>query len=582
MQFAGRAGRAALLAVKSRTGALWLVGAALSFVGVCPVFAQTTAPSSVTPPTLRPEVPASSPVFIPESNGLRPPAGTDGLSVTLGGVDVAGGYAELANQTDAVVAGLKGRKVTLAEVYTAASAIEAAHVRAGYILVRASVPPQQLVDGGTLKIVIVDGFIENVDTSTVPARSRAVIAARVAELAGKHHIKLAQIEEPLLIASDVPGITLSSTLMRGSQPGGARLVVNAKQHLFSGSVGFDNSYDRLLDTYGASAQLSLNSPLGLGEQFYGFAAGGYDLGRFFTSDAPVRVLGGGAVVPFVNGRLIVNPEATFSRTQPLAQTGVARTRGTLQRLTLRAGYTVIKTRAHSLAINATVEQIDETNSAIDFGVQISHDRFMAARLGVSYTQAHVDGSFWAVSGLLSQGLGDLGALTVLPTGVLASRQGATRNFTKLGITLRGAAPVVGGLRLVVSGRGQTGFGQPVFRSEQTALEGADALSAYTGGVTAVDSAVTARTELVLPFTSTAFKHRTQIAPYTFAAAGAGWIERPTALERGSITAAAVGVGVRLGLEPLGLSLSAEYAHGFADVPALDRANRFSGSVTLRF
>jgi hemolysin activation/secretion protein len=567
MQFAGRAGRAALLAVKSRTGALWLVGAALSFVGVCPVFAQTTAPSSVTPPTLRPEVPASSPVFIPESNGLRPPAGTDGLSVTLGGVDVAGGYAELANQTDAVVAGLKGRKVTLAEVYTAASAIEAAHVRAGYILVRASVPPQQLVDGGTLKIVIVDGFIENVDTSTVPARSRAVIAARVAELAGKHHIKLAQIEEPLLIASDVPGITLSSTLMRGSQPGGARLVVNAKQHLFSGSVGFDNSYDRLLDTYGASAQLSLNSPLGLGEQFYGFAAGGYDLGRFFTSDAPVRVLGGGAVVP---------------RTQPLAQTGVARTRGTLQRLTLRAGYTVIKTRAHSLAINATVEQIDETNSAIDFGVQISHDRFMAARLGVSYTQAHVDGSFWAVSGLLSQGLGDLGALTVLPTGVLASRQGATRNFTKLGITLRGAAPVVGGLRLVVSGRGQTGFGQPVFRSEQTALEGADALSAYTGGVTAVDSAVTARTELVLPFTSTAFKHRTQIAPYTFAAAGAGWIERPTALERGSITAAAVGVGVRLGLEPLGLSLSAEYAHGFADVPALDRANRFSGSVTLRF
>lgn len=542
----------------------------------------------MTPQTLRPDAPASSAINIPVSDGLRPPAGSEALRVSLAGVNVEGGYTELADQTAAVFVGLTGRTLSLAEVYKAASAIEAAYVRAGYILVRVAIPPQQLVDGGTLKIVIVDGFIEDVDTSTVPARSRAIVTARVAGLAGKHHIKLGEIETSLLIANDVPGITLSSTLMRGEQPGGVKLVVNAKQQLLSGSAGIDNSYDRLLDTYRASAQLSLNSALGLGEQFYGFAAGGYDLAEFFTNDTPVRVLGGGAVVPFANGRLMINPEATFSRTQPLMQAGVARTRGTLQRLTLRAGYTIIKTRTQTLAINAAVEQIDETNSALDFGVQISHDRFMAARLGVSYLQEHFDGSFWTVSGLLSQGLGDLGALPVLPMGVLASRQGATRNFVKLGITLRGAAPVAGGLRLVMTGGGQTAFGQPVFRSEQTALEGADALSAYAGGVTAVDSAVTARSELILPFTSKAFKRRVQIAPYTFVAAGAGWIERPTALERGSIAAAALGAGVRVRLEPLGLglglglSLTAEYAHGFADVPALDRANRFSGSVTLPF
>jgi hemolysin activation/secretion protein len=569
---------------KRLSGAFALVGvaAAASLVVAGSAFAQTTAPSSVTPPTLRPEARASSAIVIPESNGLRPPAGSEGLTVTLSGVDVEGGYKELADQTEAITAGLKGRQRTLAEIYAAASAIEAAHVRAGYILVRAAVPPQQLVDGGRLRIVIVDGFIEAVDTAAVPARSRAVVAARVSGLAGHHHVKLAQIEGPLLIANDVPGISLTSTLMRGSQPGGARLVVNAKQQLLSGSLGFDNNYDRLLDTYGFSAQLALNSALGLGEQLYGFAAGGYDLGKFFTRDAPVRVLGGGAVVPFVNGRLVINPEATFSRTQPIAETGVARTRALLRRLTLRAGYTVTKTRSSSLAFNATVEQIDETNSAIDFGVQISHDRFMAARLGLSFTQARSNGGFWAASGQVSHGLGSLGALSTRPAGVLVSRLGATNDFTRLGLTLRGGLPVAQRLRLAVTARGQTTFGRPVFRSEQTTLEGGEALSAYTGGLTAVDSAVTGRAELARPFTIGASKALTQIAPYVFAAAGAGRIERPTVLEPSSITAAAAGIGVRIFIEQLGLSLSAEYARGFADVAALDKANRFNGSITFRF
>jgi hemolysin activation/secretion protein len=570
------------LSASRRRVAVSLVIGVASIVIAGPAAAQTTAPSSVTPPTLRPEAPATSPVMIPQSDGLRPPAGTEGLSVTLAGVDVEGGYPEVAGQTDAILAKLKGRKVTLAEVYATASAIEAAHVRAGYILVRASVPPQQLVDGGTVRIVIVDGFIEDVDTSTVPARSRAVVAARVAGLAGRHHIKLAQIEEPLLLASDVPGVSLSSTLMRGSQPGGARLVINAKQHLLSGNVGFDNSYSPLLDRYGFSTQLSLNSALGLGEQFYGFAAGGYDLGKFFSTDAPVRVLGGGAVVPFVNGRLVVNPEATFSRTQPFAPAGVTRTRGVLQRLTVRAGYTITKTRAHTVAVNATVEQLDETNSAIDFGAEISHDRFMAARLGLSYTRTQFDGSYLALSGQVSQGLGSLGALTVLPAGVLVSRQRAARDFTKLGLTLRGGMPVAPAVQLAVTVREQTTFGQAVFRSEQTTLEGPDALSAYTGGGTAADSAVTGRAELIRTFATAAAKERVQIAPYAFVAAGTGWIERPTVLEPGRITAGAAGIGARIAVEPLGLSLAAEYAHGFADVAALDEANRVNVSVALRF
>ena len=199
--------------------------------------AQTAAPITVTPPSLAPpRTDNGFRVEIPEAGALIPPTGAEGVAVKLGTVEVAGGFSEVADQTAAIVASIQGRSVTLAEIYAAASKIEAIHAHAGYVLARVTIPPQDLSDGAPLKIIVIDGFIEDIDVSQLPARVRHVVARRTESLVGKRHVKLSEIEQPLLLANETPGLTLRSTLMRGAQPGGTRLVLEGDQQLVTGPV----------------------------------------------------------------------------------------------------------------------------------------------------------------------------------------------------------------------------------------------------------------------------------------------------------------------------------------------------------
>ena len=75
---------------------------------------------------------------------------------------------------------LESRRVTVARIYELANAMEEAYARAGYVLVRVTVPEQKLNDHGPLKIVVVDGFIEKVQVDNVPERVHALVAARMA------------------------------------------------------------------------------------------------------------------------------------------------------------------------------------------------------------------------------------------------------------------------------------------------------------------------------------------------------------------------------------------------------------------
>ena len=332
--------------------------------------------------------------------------------------------------------------MTLGQIYAAASTIEAAYARAGFVLVRVSVPPQQLHDNGPLQIVVTDGFVEAVDTSGPPARIRAPVRADAIGLEHRPQLNLRDLEQALLTADALPGLHLRSILARGNQPGGTRLLLEGTQALVTGSIGVNNAYDPSLGSYGVNAQIALNSALGLGEQFYGFVASGYDLTRLFRDDAPVRVLGGGLLLPLGSGRLTVNPEATFSRTRPEPYPGAPQTVGRLRRYTLRANYGLARSRQSISAASLTIEQIDEINDAPDFAVTLNHDRYMAARLGASYSRQAANGGAVGMSFQFSQGLGALGSLSLadaIAANTPFTRQGSSNGFT----TLHGSASARG-------------------------------------------------------------------------------------------------------------------------------------------
>lgn len=557
------------------------IAIALAVVAVPAAAQQAPSPSQITPRSLLPDAtPSATQVIIPEGDCLQVPAGATDMAVTLRDVRIEGAFPEVSAQTDRIVASLRDRRVTLKQIYAAASAIEAVHARAGFVLSRVAIPPQTLTDGGDLRIVVVDGFIEDISLDGIPARARKSIEARLGALKGRRHLTLADIQQPLLIAGDSPGLRLTSTLMRGTETGGTKLMLDGKQHLLTGMLGFDNNLPDGLDTYGASAQIALNSALGLGEQIYAFAGGGYDITNLFSGDAKARALGGGIVMPIGDGRLSINPEATFSRTTPIASPGVPLTRGDLRRLTLRTTFMAVRRRDYSLSVNAAVEQIDETNLLTQFGVLISHDRFMAARLGFDYVQTSPTGHAVSIRGQVSQGLGDVGALQLadLASGTTFSRDGARLDFTKLTMNIHANISLAPALWFNLAARAQTTFGQATFRSEQMLLEGSDGLSSYIGAVTAVDAGATIRGEVSRPL-----RHAgVQFAPYAFGAGGTGEIARPTSVEPATLRAASVGGGIRLSFPGIGLSLGGEYAHGFADLATLDKVDRVNVSASLRF
>jgi hemolysin activation/secretion protein len=532
---------------------------------------NTAAPETVTPQTLAPEVAPDTAIKLPALQSLSPPPGSEGLRATPAHVLVEGAFPAVADEVAALTRPLEGRAITLAELYRIASEIEALHARAGYVLARVSVPPQRIADGGTVRIVVIDGFLESIDTSALPRRIQSAVAARLAGLRGVRQIRLGRIERQLLLAGDVAGVTLRSTLARGDEAGGVRLIVDGTWRPLRVTARGDNALDRSLGDASGSLQVSANGLLGLGETLYSYAATS-DPARPFASDTSVRVFGGGMLVGVGNGRLTLNPEATVSRPVPTAPAGAPRTEGLLVRYAARAGYVLAQTREGRLALDLSLEALDQKTNAIDFDTELARDHYAVARFGASYGRV-APRLAWNVSAQLSEGLGRLGG----DTGVPPTRQGAQPAFTKL--TAQGRVTYAVAPRLTLSAAlfAQSSLGHAMLRAEQFQLEGNDAVSAYVGGITALDDGATLRTEAA---TRVALGPLA-LAPYIFAAGGNGAIARPTAVETAHLTAGAFGGGVRSTIWGH-FTLGAEYAYGLASVTALDRHGRFNLTASAAF
>jgi hemolysin activation/secretion protein len=547
------------------------------------------APSQVTPQTLRPLF--SIPPSIPSVEGGQPvqaPAGAERLNVLAGRVAITGSFDELLNETRALIATIEKRRVTVAEVYAFANALEQAYARAGYVLVRVTVPEQKLNDGGTVRIVVIDGFVEAVDVAQVPAQARDVVTARTSGLIRRGRITIGEIERRLLIAGDVPGLRLKSTLARGKVAGGTLLVLDGTHRLVTATANIDNRLPASLASWNYGTSVALNSALGLGEQLYASGQSSGDPALLFDSASPLRVLGGGAVLPIGIDGWIVNPEYTNARSQPRPAIGGFATIGQFERFALRTSYPVIRTRTALFSFNAAFEHIEQSIELPLFGIDLNRDRYNALRVGVSYdTALPAWGTGLQLGAGFSQGLGGRNEADALASGVPLSRLGAGPDFSKANFDARIFQPLLYGFHLDLIGRAQTSFGTPLLVSEQFALDGPQALSAFSSGTLNVDEGGTLRVELARPFAAT-FDPAVPLvlSPYGFGSIGAGRLVEPTIIELSDIRGGSVGAGVRSGIELgggyHGVTLGLEVARQFSSLPLRPHAWRGNVVMSVRF
>lgn len=553
----------------------------VAFATALPAMAQ--APSQVTPRDVRP--PAQAPAAPPPITAPPPtaPPGAEALKITVGEVVVEDGFPELAAETAALAAPFRNRRATVAEIYALAASIEQAYARAGYVLVRVNPPPQDLNDGGSVRLVVVDGFIETVDLSGVDPHVRRPVEMYVHPLIGRRHLTQGALERQVLLAGQVAGATLTTALGKGASPGGVKLVVNATWDPLSGQVSLDNHQSAAFGHRALNVQLAAASLLGRGEQVYSFVSVDPDLAKTAGSHAPRRVASLGVNLPVGSGGLVVNPEATLSRTYPKPPAGAPPTYGVFDRYVVRATWPVILRRGYGLDAALAVEAVNEQQDAYEFGFTLSHDELRVARLTLD---GH-DGAFgpFSLRGRVeaSRGFHGLGARTpedAARSGTPLSRPGVTGEFTKLAFDGSAAVPAPFGATLQAFLRGQVAADGVMPSSELFALDGPTALSSFEAGATGADEGWTVRLQFGRTFTPTAWGGRAALTPYLYAAAGEASYKGPSI---GQVTGATdFGAGLDLRFAPgksrLRPYLTLEFGHHNQDglTPADSRVSIAAG------
>ncbi|MGV7208732.1 ShlB/FhaC/HecB family hemolysin secretion/activation protein [Oxalobacteraceae bacterium A2-2] len=544
--------------------------AVLSLLPAAALAQQAPAPLAplapqVTPRDLRPETPPKPPVTLPQRGGGNAiPPGADQLFVSLGGLQLQGGFPELSQASAALAAPLRGQRTAVSAFYLLADAIEQLYREAGYPLVRVVVPPQSLDDGATLRLMVVDGYIEKIDADALPPRARRHVLRMLQPLAARRHLREAELERALTLAARAPGLSLRSTLGPGAGAGATVLVLDGELQTVNASLAADNRLGDALGPWQETVQLRLNQPFGWGEQAYLYLSGGLPLSAATHATAARRVGGGGLIVPLTANGLSLNPEFTVSDTKPRSPIAELASRSQLERATVRLVYPAMVSRQQELSLTASLDASRQTDSLPYFGFELDVDRLRTLRLVADWSR-NLDNGRVRASATWSQGMARLGARRnddIYTSGLPMSRSGASSSYSKLEGLVDYERWLPWNVLAHGSARGQWALRGILPSAELFSLDGEDALSMLHAGALSDDGGWSLRQELSRPLVLPERWSRFSVAPYVFGAAAKPFSK----LEGGTpyYLGAAWGLGLRLGYR--GASLAVE--HGRARVRPL--------------
>ncbi len=530
--------------VKARGGFLPPAGSAMTILAVAacavafpgfvvPADAQSVAAVQPPPPGSpipRIETPPQPTVAPPVDNAVPADANTaPSVGVTVRGVAVDGVTVYPAADIDAVTAGLTGSSVPLDRIEQARLNILRRYRDDGYSLVAVDTRRDA---NGVLRFTVSEGHIADVklDGDVGPAGEQVLRFLR--RLTDERPVKSSSLERAILLAQDIPGLTVQTVLVPSEQePGALTLVARVKRQIVSGALTVDNRAYQYTGREEALATLDLNSFTSLGERSeFTFVRTPLNHTQIFGQASEEVFIGGsGLRVRLYGGAGRTNPNGALAQN---GYEGVTTVFGT------QVAYPIIKRRQQVLSV---IAQFDATDSQVLTGTpsaQQSSDNVRAARIGLD--EALNDALFgFSRPGItqatvrLSQGLPFLGASANNRPD--AGRLGERFDFRKISMEVsrdqtlfapwEGATVSLYGL---ISGQAAQGVLPP---SEKFFLGGLRFNRGFYSGQVTGDNALTVSPELRLTTSMTIapFGHQIDIGPqfYVFYDWGETWENQKT-------------------------------------------------------
>jgi hemolysin activation/secretion protein len=366
-----------------------IIACIFSILSVIFVF-SVKAPAADLPGTVRPgqieqqfqdepKIRADRPgrVVIPEADQPVPPNAQE-IRFKLAGIVIEGAtvYSEKELLSDSQ--NRLDKEVSLADIYQIASALTARYRNDGYILSRIVVPAQSIEDG-QVRLKVIEGYIAGINIEGTDEDHRKFVHDYAEKIRNCRPLKNEILERYLLLMNDLPGAFAQAVIKPSTQePGASDMTVKFTQNKLQGGLSIDNRGGKSLGPMRISADIGLNSVLGMQESTTArFVTSGNEKLKFLSVSHEERIGGEGGKFQLSHSTVEAKPkEMAFI---PLNLETSSRT------TTFGYSHPLIRSRSQNLLLRGSFTAHDGETQI--FGVEDTRDRLRAFRLGATFDLA---------------------------------------------------------------------------------------------------------------------------------------------------------------------------------------------------
>ena len=503
------------------------------------------------------------------------PRAVDEIKFKLVDIHIEGAKTLPASQFRPLYQAMIGKEISLANIFDVADGIEKEYRDAGYVLIRAYVPPQHVSDG-IFTIHVVEGYVESTAVEGASPVTQRIVKSYLTPVLNERPLHLTTIERALLMANDVPGVTATGVLRPAANvPGASDLVVTVTQPQITGSLSANNRGSHFSGIWTVTGAAQYNDIFGGDELDASLTMAPHALQQQLSGQARYRTIlnDDGLVVSLIGG---------ISHGAPSGSIGGAQIRTDSWAIGPRLTYPFIRTRAQSLSLDGGFT-VQEAKVKI-LGAPVSHDNWRVLDVGLTYTNSDFLSGAFSSTVDVAQGLPIFGASSNhSPSLSLFGRSVFTKATGLLRYTNTSLLPE--NFSFAITGTGQYAA-NPLITGEQMLFGGTQIGRGYDPGAITGDSGIGGDFELRYDTRYSDWNIR-GIEPYAFFDAAKVWNRaRPPAagIPLGNFNIASTGIGVRFWL-PYNIYVDFEGARTLDAVPGSDngkRATKFLTDIAITF
>lgn len=345
------------------------------------------------------------------STAYELPAQPTEASFTLRRIEVVGSSILSPAEINQITAPFLNRSVTLTQLRQLADQITNIYQQRNYITSRAFIPPDQNLQGGVVRIQVIEGSLERIEVTRVPSSPTRLnddyLRSRL-ELGAEPPLNFTRLEEELqLLRSDPLIAEIKASLALGSEPSKSVLQVRFQEApSFSANFSFDDYGNVSTGILRAGVVFQELNASGIGNRLsVNYTRSGTGNGYGLSYTYPLNPRGGTLTYSFSGS---YNP-FTFGATPPLRILTTSQT----HELTYRQPLTRTVREEFALSLGFAFESSFSSLDGVSFnfldgtvGDGLSQARVL--RLGQDYLRRDEQGA-WALRSTFNLGIGFLGA-----------------------------------------------------------------------------------------------------------------------------------------------------------------------------